>query len=121
MLAPELIRIHEKPRAHWITPAKVTAIRGEFIRQCDSLDGLADGIINNYMACRAVFDVARAREIGGHGRRALPEQCRSESRRHERKRVSDGRSDLDAAVHVLALPIRRATGARGENVWHVGA
>jgi feruloyl esterase len=59
MLAPELIRIHEKPLANWVTPAKVNAIRGEFIRQCDGLDGLADGIINNYMACRAIFDVAQ--------------------------------------------------------------
>ena len=57
MLAPELIRIHEKPQANWVTPAKINAIRGEFMRQCDSLDGLADGIINNYMACRAIFDV----------------------------------------------------------------
>jgi feruloyl esterase len=59
MLAPELIRIHEKPLANWVTPAKVNAIRGEFMRQCDSLDGLADGIINNYMACRAIFDVTQ--------------------------------------------------------------
>ena len=59
MLAPELIRIHEKPQANWVTPAKVNAIRGEFMRQCDSLDGLADGIINNYMACRAIFDVTQ--------------------------------------------------------------
>jgi hypothetical protein len=59
MLAPELIRIHEKPLANWLTPAKVNAIRGEFIRQCDSLDGLADGIINNYLACRAIFDVTQ--------------------------------------------------------------
>jgi feruloyl esterase len=65
MLAPELIRIHEKPMANWVTPAKVNAIRGEFIRQCDSLDGLADGIINNYMACRAIFDVKQ----GTAGRR----------------------------------------------------
>ena len=57
MLAPELIRIQEKPSANWVTPAKVNAIRGEFMRQCDGLDGLADGIINNYMACRATFDV----------------------------------------------------------------
>ena len=35
MLAPELIRIHEKPLANWVTPAKVNAIRGEFMRQCD--------------------------------------------------------------------------------------
>jgi feruloyl esterase len=59
MLAPELIRIHEKPAANWVTPAKVNAIRGEFMRQCDSLDGLADGIINNYMGCRAIFDVTQ--------------------------------------------------------------
>jgi feruloyl esterase len=65
MLAPELIRIAEKPLANWVTPAKVDAIRGEFIRQCDRLDGLADGIINNYMACRAIFDVTQ----GARGRR----------------------------------------------------
>jgi pimeloyl-ACP methyl ester carboxylesterase len=59
MLAPELIRIHEKPQANWVTPAKVNAIRGEFVRQCDALDGLADGIINHYMACRAIFDVTQ--------------------------------------------------------------
>lgn len=61
MLAPALIRIQEKTAANWIPPAKVNAIRGEFIRQCDKLDGLADGIINNYMACRAIFDVKQAK------------------------------------------------------------
>ena len=70
MLAPELIRIQEKPLANWVTPAKVNAIRGEFMRQCDALDGLADGIINNYMACRAIFDVSRARRTAIHGRRS---------------------------------------------------
>jgi hypothetical protein len=59
MLAPELIRIKEKPQANWVTPAKVNAIRGEFMRQCDALDGIADGIINNYMACRAIFDLTQ--------------------------------------------------------------
>ncbi len=59
MLAPELIRIKEEPAANWVTPAKVNAIRGEFMRQCDALDGLADGIMNNYMACRAIFDVTQ--------------------------------------------------------------
>ena len=61
MLAPELIRIQEKPLANWVTPAKVNAIRGEFIRQCDKLDGISDGIINNYMACHAIFDVKQGR------------------------------------------------------------
>ena len=61
MLAPELIRIQEKPLANWVTAAKVNAIRGEFMRQCDTLDGLADGIINNYIACRAIFDVSQGK------------------------------------------------------------
>ena len=38
---------------------KPKAIRAEFVRQCDKLDGLADGVINNYMACRAIFDMSQ--------------------------------------------------------------
>lgn len=57
MLGPELIRIQEKPLTNWVTPAKVNAIKAEFMRQCDSLDGLYDGIISNYLAARAVFNV----------------------------------------------------------------
>ena len=61
MLAPELIRIQEKPLANWVTRAKIDAIRAEFLRQCDHLDGLSDGVINNYGACRAIFDVTQGR------------------------------------------------------------
>lgn len=57
MLAPELIRIQEKPADRWVSPSKVNAVRAEFLRQCDNLDGLADGIINNYVEARAIFDV----------------------------------------------------------------
>ena len=59
MLAPELIRIQEKPQANWVTRAKVNAIRGEFMRQCDGLDGLVDGVINSYIACRGRFDMSQ--------------------------------------------------------------
>jgi hypothetical protein len=59
MLAPELIRIQEKPLSNWVTRAKANAIRAEFLRQADKLDGLADGVINNYMAARALFDLSQ--------------------------------------------------------------
>jgi hypothetical protein len=59
MLAPELIRIQEKPLSNWVTRAKASAIRAEFMRQADQLDGLADGVINNYMAARALFDLSQ--------------------------------------------------------------
>ena len=122
MLAPELIRIQEKPLANWVTPAKVNAIRGEFMRQCDSLDGLADGVINNYMACRAIFDVTQGTKgPTSVGRQAVPQQRRSESGRHQRRGVPDRRADRDAGVHLLALPVRDAAGARHADVRHVGA
>ena len=57
MLAPVLERIQEKPIANWVTPAKVKAITAEVLRQCDALDGVSDGMINNYMAARAIFNV----------------------------------------------------------------
>jgi feruloyl esterase len=69
-LAPALIRIQEQPLANWVTPAKVEAIRSEFVRQCDGLDGLVDGVINNYVACRAIFDVT----TGAPGRRPWAEK-----------------------------------------------
>src|SRR5207247_10648052 len=37
---------------------KGNAIRGESVRQCDKLDGLVDGVMNNYMACRAILDMS---------------------------------------------------------------
>ncbi len=78
MLAPELIRIQEKPLANWVTPAKVNAIRGEFMRQCDKLDGLADGIINNYHGLPRDFRYQTRKErTRPLGCKALPWQPRS--------------------------------------------
>lgn len=57
MWGPVWLRQQEKPLANWVTQAKRTAISTEVIRQCDGLDGLLDGVINNYQACRAIFDV----------------------------------------------------------------
>ena len=98
MLAPELIRIQEKPLANWVTPAKINAIRGEFMRQCDGLDGLADGVINNYMACRAIFDVTQgAAEPAPWAAKRCPDNVDPESGGHQRGRLPHRRPDLDAA------------------------
>lgn len=42
----------------WIPPAKVAVIGKEVLRQCDTLDGLADGLVSNYRACDRRFDPA---------------------------------------------------------------
>jgi hypothetical protein len=58
-LSRALIRIQERPLANWVTAAKRNAVSGEVVRRCDALDGLVDGVVNNYMACRQLFDVTR--------------------------------------------------------------
>jgi Tannase and feruloyl esterase len=40
----------------WVPPAKGEAIAKEILRLCDSLDGLEDGVINNYYACNQKLD-----------------------------------------------------------------
>jgi feruloyl esterase len=40
----------------WVPPAKSRAIQMETLRLCDSLDGLADGVILNYFECNRRLD-----------------------------------------------------------------
>ncbi len=122
MLAPGLIRIQEKPLANWVTRAKVNAIRGEFMRQCDSLDGLADG---DHQQLSGVPRHLR-RHPGRQGApavgvQALPEQRRSRSGRYDGSRLPDRRTDLDAPVRLQPLPVCRAARERRANVRDVGA
>ncbi len=57
MAAPAEIRREEIALDRHVPTAKGRAIAAEFMRQCDALDGLNDGLINNYMQCRAIFNV----------------------------------------------------------------
>jgi pimeloyl-ACP methyl ester carboxylesterase len=41
----------------WISPAKAKLIANAVLKTCDSLDGLADGVIANVAACRTAFDL----------------------------------------------------------------
>jgi hypothetical protein len=45
----------------WISPAKVKTLHKAVLDACDKLDGLADGIISRYAACRAAFDPKKLR------------------------------------------------------------
>ena len=57
MGSPVAIRRQETALVNHVPQAKGRAIAAEFMRQCDDLDGLNDGLINNYMQCRAIFNV----------------------------------------------------------------
>ena len=120
MLAPELIRIHEKPPANWVTPAKINAIRGEFVRQCDGLDGAGRRHHEQLHGLpRDLRPEPRRAQPPSVGREALPEQRRPRSVRHERERLPHRRPDLDARVRVLALQVRVAARQRRPRIRHV--
>ena len=57
MLAPTLSRIQERTLSAWVPPTKGRALLAEFMRQCDGLDARIDGVINDYVDCRALFNV----------------------------------------------------------------
>lgn len=46
----------------WISPQAAKLIAGEVVRQCDALDGLADGVISHYRACNALFAADKGTE-----------------------------------------------------------
>jgi 5-methyltetrahydropteroyltriglutamate--homocysteine methyltransferase len=48
-------------RGGWIDPAKVKMIHKAVNAACDSLDGLADGVIGVYEKCNGVFDIGKLR------------------------------------------------------------
>lgn len=58
---------HVRPQfaGGWMSPAKVATLARFVVQACDSLDGLADGVIGNYNACAAHVQVERLRCPGG--------------------------------------------------------
>jgi feruloyl esterase len=57
MLSRVLGRIQEKTLDRYVPPVKGNAVLSEFMRRCDGLDGRIDGVINDYVDCRAIFNV----------------------------------------------------------------
>jgi Tannase and feruloyl esterase len=45
----------------WLSPAKVKALHKAVLDACDGSDGLADGIVSRYAACRLAFDPKKLR------------------------------------------------------------
>jgi Tannase and feruloyl esterase len=45
----------------WLSPAKVKTLHKAVLDACDASDGLSDGIVSRYAACRAAFDPKKLR------------------------------------------------------------
>ena len=66
MLFPSYLP-HVKPQfsGGWLSPAKVATLARFVSQSCDALDGLADGVVSNYLACPAHIQLERLRCEGG--------------------------------------------------------
>ena len=51
--------------AGWLAPAKVKLVHDAVLAACDARDGAADGIVSDYLGCRAVFDATKLGCPGG--------------------------------------------------------
>lgn len=60
-----LPRVQPQFNGGWLSPAKVATLGKHVSDQCDALDGLADGVINNYLACPPRVDLQALRCPGG--------------------------------------------------------
>lgn len=66
-MIPEAFVHHQVRQLHggWMPPAKVSMFAKFVADRCDTLDGLADGVVNNYLACPARIDLRELRCADG--------------------------------------------------------
>jgi feruloyl esterase len=53
---PQLQGTFQLDPGTWVPSTKATALKNEVLRQCDAIDGLQDGIIQNYAGCADLFN-----------------------------------------------------------------
>ena len=56
--------VYRMPGA-WMNPAKQQLLKSSVLAACDSLDGVADGIVSNVQACQSTFAINSLRCAGG--------------------------------------------------------
>jgi feruloyl esterase len=120
MQAPAAIRRREIPQGKRVPQIKGRAIAAEFMRQCDGLDGLDDGVINDYQGCRAIFDVSDSQgpKSPWASRRCSEGRDPSPTDASERACLTDGQIDtLQFIFSRQPFSRPRAHGTRSFGMW----
>ena len=120
MQAPAAIRRRENLLANQVPQLKGKAIAAEFMRQCDGLDGLDDGVINHYMACRAIFDVSagKGKKSPWSARRCPDGRDPAPDDASEHACLTDGQiSTLEFIFSRQPFAARRAHGSTSFGMW----
>jgi feruloyl esterase len=120
MQAPAAIRRQEIPLERHVPQIKGRAVAAEFMRQCDGLDGLDDGVINDYLGCRAIFDVndGRGPPAPWSARRCPDNRDPAPQDASERACLTDGQIDtLQFIFSRQPFGHTRANGTRDFGMW----
>jgi feruloyl esterase len=120
MQAPAAIRRRETLIARQVPQSKGRAVAAEFMRQCDSLDGLDDGVINDYQGCRAIFDVGDGKgpKSPWSTRRCPQGRDPAPADASEHACLTDGQIDtLQFIFSRQPFDRARAHGTRGFGMW----
>lgn len=51
----------------WMRPAQVKLVHDAVLAACDAADGIADGVVSDFVGCKSRFDVTRLRCAAGQG------------------------------------------------------
>ena len=110
-----LARARAQAGEGWIPPAKVAVIAKEVLRQCDGLDGIADGLVSNYNTCDRRFDPAVTANalsaVRCEGGGDTGDSC-----------LSDAQIRAANAIHgSIAYPFALAHGWRSFSGWPTGS
>ena len=120
MQAPPAIRRHENALSMHVPQNKGKAIAAEFMRQCDALDGLDDGVINDYLSCRAIFNVndGKGTRSPWSARRCPEGRDPAPDDASENACLTDGQIDtLQFIFSTQAFGYRRAHGTQTFGMW----
>ena len=120
MQAPAAIRRREIALADHVPQGKAKAIAAEFMRQCDGLDGLDDAVINDYVGCRALFNVNdRSGPAAPWASRRCPEgRDPDPADTSERACLTDGQiGTLQFIFSGQSFEAARAHGTRSFGMW----
>ncbi len=97
------------------SPADMALVAAKVVEQCDGLDGVADGMVNNAPACKAAFKLA---DLGCQAGKAP--DCLSTAQVSSLQKVFDGPRNSKGEALYSDWPFDAGLASFGWRIWKLG-